>query len=344
MSEKVLKIENQTDGLCPPIILRNGKSIIDPVAAAFAFIEKDGSYEKYDEPFVPQDNVLTRSDVLISRKIIARTGDRVIEDVLKKAGPINAALSGVPISANLADNDPPWDALAKLYSTLVTIPNIRISRATKILHKKRPCLIPILDNEVAKYLRSLEPSLTTDRIAEGLALTQSYKKELDQNLEALKCVRGELRKRGFALTEVRLLDILIWAHSGVYSAPYLRRREGSSLTPTSSAQPIVTAPDGLETVVGILREFRNDETGYLSWAAANPNGFIVNVDEPATSPLYPMVHRATHRAVTTPVKTNYTTGKYFKVCSNNMEELERWARRERGRSLTLCSICMKDQF
>ena len=342
MSKKVLDLENQTARLCPPIILRNGKSIIYPLAAALAFIQNDGSYQKYDEAFVPQDNVLTRSDVLISRKIIARTCDRVINDVLKKAGPINAALAGVPISANLEDNDPPWDALAKLYSTLVTIPQIRISRATKILHKKRPCLIPILDNEVAKYLRSIEPSLTTDRIAEGLALTQSYKKELDRNVQSLKCVRKELHKRGFELTEVRLLDILIWAHSGVYSAPYLRRREGSSLTPHSSEQPIVIAADRLEAAVGILTEFRNDETGYLSWAAANPNGFIANVDEPATSPLYPMVHRATHRAVTSPVKTNYTTGKYFKVCSNNMEDLERWARRERGRSLTLCSICMKD--
>jgi hypothetical protein len=74
MSKKVLKIENQTAGLCAPIILRNGKSIIDPLAAALAFIQKDGSYQKYDEAFVPQDNVLTRSDVLISRKIIARKG------------------------------------------------------------------------------------------------------------------------------------------------------------------------------------------------------------------------------------------------------------------------------
>jgi hypothetical protein len=90
----------------------------------------------------------------------------------------------------------------------------------------------------------------------------------------------------------------------------------------------------------MLREFRNDERGYLRWAAENPGGFIVNADEPATSPDYPMVHRSTHRSMTSPTRENYTTGRYFKVCSDNMRELEQWARRERGRSLNPCKQCM----
>jgi hypothetical protein len=86
--------------------------------------------------------------------------------------------------------------------------------------------------------------------------------------------------------------------------------------------------------------FKNDEKGYLRWAASNPHGFIVNADEPPTSPDYPMVHRATHKAMTSPQRQNYTTGRYFKVCSNDMSELERWAKRERGKSLNPCGICM----
>ena len=86
--------------------------------------------------------------------------------------------------------------------------------------------------------------------------------------------------------------------------------------------------------------FINDEHGYLRWAANNPKGFIVNADEPHTSPDYPMVHRATHKAMTTSRRQNYTTGRYFKVCSNDMGELEKWAKRIRGRSLNHCGICM----
>lgn len=57
----------------------------------------------------------------------------------------------------------------------------------------------------------------------------------------------------------------------------------------------------------MLREFRNDEKGYLRWAQENPHGFIANADEPARSPDYPMVHRATHRSMTSPTRKNYTS-------------------------------------
>jgi hypothetical protein len=86
--------------------------------------------------------------------------------------------------------------------------------------------------------------------------------------------------------------------------------------------------------------FINDEKGYLRWAAKNPKGFIANADNDFRSPVYPMVHRATHKALTSPKRQNYTTGRFFKVCSDNMSELEKWAKRERGRSLTPCGICL----
>lgn len=86
--------------------------------------------------------------------------------------------------------------------------------------------------------------------------------------------------------------------------------------------------------------FRDDEKGYLLWAARNPDGFIVNTDKAGTDPHYPMVHRATHRIMTSPKIQNYTTASYFKVCSNDMDELERWSERERRKSLSRCGTCM----
>jgi hypothetical protein len=86
--------------------------------------------------------------------------------------------------------------------------------------------------------------------------------------------------------------------------------------------------------------FIKNEKWYLLWAAKNPNGFIVNADAPPTSPDYPMVHRATHKAMTSHKRQNYTTGRYFKVCSNDMSELEKWAKEKRDRPLNPCGICM----
>lgn len=81
------------------------------------------------------------------------------------------------------------------------------------------------------------------------------------------------------------------------------------------------------------KAFIKDKKGYLLWAAKNPGGFIVNVDEPPISPDYPMVHRATHKAMTSSKKKNHTTERFFKVCSNDIGELENWAKEKRGRPL-----------
>ncbi len=48
----------------------------------------------------------------------------------------------------------PWEALAKLLTALDDLRGIRLARATKVLHKKRPDQIPILDEVVARYLQT----------------------------------------------------------------------------------------------------------------------------------------------------------------------------------------------
>lgn len=87
--------------------------------------------------------------------------------------------------------------------------------------------------------------------------------------------------------------------------------------------------------------FDNDEIGYLRWADEHQDdGFIINTDGDERSPDYPMVHRASPGAMTTAKRGNYTTGRFFKVCSTDMSDLEAWARRVRNRSLTHCKQCM----
>lgn len=86
--------------------------------------------------------------------------------------------------------------------------------------------------------------------------------------------------------------------------------------------------------------FVNDESGYLAWVQAHPDGFIVNIDDPQVTPQYPMVHAASHKSLSSPKRKNYTTGRYFKVCSERLEELEAWAQKKYGRALTRCQQCM----
>lgn len=72
-------------------------------------------------------------------------------------------------------------------------------------------------------------------------------------------------------------------------------------------------------------KFKNDEAGYLHWVQANPDGYVVNVDEPNHVPQYPMVHRATHKLISSAKPGNYTTAQYVKYCGGDLDALERWS-------------------
>ena len=89
----------------------------------------------------------------------------------------------------------------------------------------------------------------------------------------------------------------------------------------------------------MLVRFENNEKGYLDWIRLNQSRFVLNTDQDHVSPVYPMLHRASHRLISSPARENYTTNRFFKVCSDNVRELESWSRTERGRSLTKCKTC-----
>jgi hypothetical protein len=87
---------------------------------------------------------------------------------------------------------------------------------TKALHKKRPALIPMLDSVVQAYLtRDDRAMLSSCSFGErSTALVRSYKRDLDRNRSALREIQRELASRTLRLTEVRILDLLIWSVSG----------------------------------------------------------------------------------------------------------------------------------
>jgi hypothetical protein len=82
---------------------------------------------------------------------------------------------------------------------------------TKTLHPKRPALIPMLDSVVQAYLAAADSGGSEPFGERATALVRSYKGDLDRNGGALRRLRRELAGRGYQLTEVRILDILIWS-------------------------------------------------------------------------------------------------------------------------------------
>src|SRR6202022_3985015 len=96
---------------------------------------------------VQQDDVVTQHDIRVANRIIARMPDRVIAAIHARAPAIGAALMRIPTRASLmaSGEEIPWAGLEQLLRAVAGIPEVGLPRATKVLHKKRPALIPILD-------------------------------------------------------------------------------------------------------------------------------------------------------------------------------------------------------
>jgi hypothetical protein len=105
----------------------------------------------------------------------------------------------------------PWQPLRQLFDAFADIRGVGFSKMTKALHPKRPALIPMLDSIVEKYLEDDDPGSQAPFGERAIALVRGYKRDLDLNRAAVSTLRNELARRNHALTEVRILDLLIWS-------------------------------------------------------------------------------------------------------------------------------------
>ena len=69
----------------------------------------------------------------------------------------------------------------------------------------------MLDSVVQKYLEEDDLGTQAPFGERGLGLIRGYKRDLDRNRAAMRAVRRELATSGYELTEVRILDLLIWS-------------------------------------------------------------------------------------------------------------------------------------
>jgi len=130
--------------------------------------------------------------------------------LLGRRARIEPALRAIPVGASLAARTVPWRPLTELFGSFGEIRGVGFAKMTKALHGKRPALIPILDSVVQAYLASDEPA-PLEFGQRATALVRNYKQDLDRNRVALREVRQALAMRGYELTEVRILDVLIWS-------------------------------------------------------------------------------------------------------------------------------------
>jgi hypothetical protein len=190
------------------ITLRGGRVLADPLVTVLEFVAAYPGYDSQDAAA----NSFDERDLRLANRGGARISAAEQEAILERRGQIEPALRGIARDASLMDGSIPWAAMTRLFDGFGDIRGVGFSKMTKALHRKRPALIPILDSVVQAYLVLDDPPDTFG--AHATALVRSYERDLDRNRSALHAIRQELAAHGHELTEVRILDILIWETGG----------------------------------------------------------------------------------------------------------------------------------
>ena len=202
------------------ITVQTGTVIKDCQKKLAEFCSKDASYRRYDLEKVEEDNELTREDIELGNRMVARMGPLVIQSVVGRTKTINSALECIAPGTRLCDKSVTWSAIEKLFSATLG-PEIGPARATKILHKKRPALIPILDSVVVSYCKvACRDALRSENEASKMtAYVKAIKIDVDNNLDVLENI---IQASALKVTPVRAFDILLWAYSGEYERTFGR--------------------------------------------------------------------------------------------------------------------------
>jgi hypothetical protein len=156
---------------------------------------------------------LAEADLRLANRGGARISAAEIAAILERRDAIERALVAVGPQASLAGaaRSVAWQPLRLLFDAFADIRGVGLSKMTKALHPKRPALIPMLDSVVQTYLADDDQGARAPFGERAVELVRGYKGDLDRNRAALRAVRLELARRGYDLTEVRILDLLIWS-------------------------------------------------------------------------------------------------------------------------------------
>lgn len=178
-------------------------------------------YRIYDGCPVAQDNVLTASDIALSVGINSYVVLPDIRRFMARSDGISRVLEQCNPRVSLRDaHEGVITALGDLVDELRKANHIDISKITKVLHKKRPSLIPLIDSFVLDSLHKNLPWLVRGWQRTSFAkVIRAFRTAEARVANTLAEVTGILRREwAINLTHGRALSYLIWRWSKAMNA------------------------------------------------------------------------------------------------------------------------------
>lgn len=190
-------------------LLRGGIAVEDPLAVVLDVL---AAWRQVVLPDASGPRTFGEADLRQANRAGARISAQQIAAILERRRAIERALRAIPLDATLAGeaDTVPWVALGRLCGGFADVKGVGFAKMTKTLHWKRPALIPILDSVVQDYLADDDPGAGVAYSDRALALVRGYQRDVARNHGVLGAAREELAAHGYRLTEVRILDLLIW--------------------------------------------------------------------------------------------------------------------------------------
>lgn len=179
------------------------------------------------------DNNITQEDIDVANELYAMIGvyDKTESRRLLKSSNISSLLSSIPNIDIYAVSDKEWlrlrSKIEKLLLEFLSIKGIGLAKATKVLHLKRPNLIPILDSFVIRFLLDVNISdeEKSTHVKIGLEALNRVREIIIKQRVAFDKLVEQTRDLPIQLTPVRMFDILCWTAEkwdirGIHNAPY----------------------------------------------------------------------------------------------------------------------------
>lgn len=212
----------------------SGFRVKNPLELLMGFV--NDWYPMYDGVEVAQDNQLRVVDIALSIMLNSRISGNTGAAIWRTARTtVKASLSQIPPHIdllNIPPNEPiPGEtAIEQAIDSMCNVARSKLAVATKILHKKRPGLIPIFDRVVQDhYWPYLTPAYRHDSCSWGqyaIGLTHLVRADLHSVHDEIQELREALDENHTPLTGCRILNALMWAvRSG--NARRLRRLASS---------------------------------------------------------------------------------------------------------------------
>ena len=193
--------------------------LLDGLALARAFFIADpsaqlGGYDALAGLGNP-DRVVVEDIVAMNTTMRSRSKHSLWDPVLASE---QRWLRAIPTDLDLVEaDDAEWVAISgdTLLADAIRAcihPGIGLAGATKLLHLKRPRLIPILDQLVAEMMGvSLPATPTVDqRVAIAVRLVSAIRREARRNIGALERIRTQLAAVEITRPLIRIFDAILW--------------------------------------------------------------------------------------------------------------------------------------